>query len=203
MQAAPDHLPLLARGAHRDPADGVCLMEYVSVLAGEPFSDHPECTDPLLAHVARRVNDTISDQARPGLAILAPDLIGTSGSDPRFAPTLVARCVDVALRVDPSSRRMRRLTGRAERHFEGLSRQGLPGLWARVTAHVYPRTRAVAAVGDAIAVLAGSSRPDRDDVLRELLAGCIADHRGLHADRLAHDREAGRMELDPSARWRT
>lgn len=52
-------------------------MEYVSVLAGCAFSDHPRCTHPLLGWLARRVNDTISDTARPQLGLAAPGLIGT------------------------------------------------------------------------------------------------------------------------------
>ncbi|MGH3329599.1 MAG: hypothetical protein ACRDPT_17705, partial [Streptomycetales bacterium] len=108
MSAAPDHLPLLARGAHDDPSEGVCLMEYVSVIAGERFSDHPRCTDPLLAGVARVVNDHVSDDARPSLTLLAPDLVGATSRDPRLAPTLVVRCVDAALTVDPQSWWLRR-----------------------------------------------------------------------------------------------
>src|SRR5699024_5476182 len=46
-------LPVLSCGKHNDPRDGACLMEYVSVLAGEKFSDRPSCTDRLLSHLAR------------------------------------------------------------------------------------------------------------------------------------------------------
>ena len=50
-------------------------MEYVSVLAGAPFTDHPRCTHPALATLARLVNDWIDDDgARSELARLAPDL---------------------------------------------------------------------------------------------------------------------------------
>jgi hypothetical protein len=52
-------------------------MEYVSILTGGRFSDRPRCTHPLLGWVARRINDTVSDTARPQLARLAPELIGT------------------------------------------------------------------------------------------------------------------------------
>lgn len=68
---------MLAGGKHRDPAEGSCLMEYVSVLAGSRFTDRPRCTHPLLSWLARRVNDSVSDAARPQLARLAPGLIGT------------------------------------------------------------------------------------------------------------------------------
>lgn len=72
----PDGLPMLSKGSHPGPSNGVCLMEYVSVLAGEPFSDHPTCTHWIPARLARIVNDAISEGARPRLATVAPDLIG-------------------------------------------------------------------------------------------------------------------------------
>lgn len=74
-------LPVLSCGKHNDPRDGACLMEYVSVLAGEKFTDHPRCADRLLAHLARMVNDATSGQARPTLARLAADMVGTAGAD--------------------------------------------------------------------------------------------------------------------------
>ena len=74
MAGCPDGVPVLARGAHLSPDDGACLMEYTALLAGEPFSDHPACTHPVLASLARRVNDGVSDRARAGLARRAPTL---------------------------------------------------------------------------------------------------------------------------------
>ncbi|MCD2193372.1 hypothetical protein LQ327_08235 [Actinomycetospora endophytica] len=70
-------VPVLTRGRHRDLTEGSCVMEYVSVLAGRRFSDHPDCTDPLLSWLARGVNDRVGDRARASLAGLAPGLIGT------------------------------------------------------------------------------------------------------------------------------
>jgi hypothetical protein len=49
----PDMLPVLSRGKHRNPRKGACFMELASYLAGERWSDHPACTHPLLASVAR------------------------------------------------------------------------------------------------------------------------------------------------------
>ena len=57
-------------------------MEYVSVLAGEPWSDHPRCTHPLLSAAARGVNDTMNDAERRLLLRLAPCLIGTDDDRP-------------------------------------------------------------------------------------------------------------------------
>ena len=55
--SAPEMLPLLSRGRHRNPRKGACFMEMASVLAGERWSDHPKCTHPLRGNLARLVND--------------------------------------------------------------------------------------------------------------------------------------------------
>ena len=74
-------------------------MEYASVLAGERWSDHPKCTHPLLAGVARGVNDQISDTRRAGLVHLVPSVIGMNGDDPRIDVAIAARCAVTALPV--------------------------------------------------------------------------------------------------------
>ncbi|MDX6241462.1 MAG: hypothetical protein QOG10_6286, partial [Kribbellaceae bacterium] len=69
-------VPVLSRGKHRNPRKGACFMEFASYLAGEPWSDHPACTHPLLAGVARDVNDCTTDAGRSRLAPLIPSVIG-------------------------------------------------------------------------------------------------------------------------------
>ena len=77
----PDVVPVLSRGRHRNPRRGACIMEFASLLAGERWSDHPGCTHPLLAQLARLVNDHTSDTARQELAPLVPSLVGRLGDD--------------------------------------------------------------------------------------------------------------------------
>jgi hypothetical protein len=77
----PELLPTLSRGKHRSPRKGACFMEFASLLAGERWSDHPACTHPLLAAVARHVNDYTSDAGRSRLAELIPSVIGLTGDD--------------------------------------------------------------------------------------------------------------------------
>src|SRR6266568_2169792 len=77
----PGLVPVLSRGKHRSPRMGACFMELASYLAGERWSDHPACTHPLLAAVARDVNDYTSDAGRARLAGLIPSVIGLTGLD--------------------------------------------------------------------------------------------------------------------------
>src|SRR5690606_37073019 len=79
------HLPNtihIARGNHApgDPAAGdpACTMEWVAWLAGEEWSDQPECTHPVIAAAVRAVNDALDDGPRQQLAELIPTLIGTA-----------------------------------------------------------------------------------------------------------------------------
>src|SRR3954463_14395763 len=100
----PDSLPLLSRGKHRRPRSGACAMEYASYLAGERWSDHPGCTHPLLAGLARLVNDHTSDGARARLAQLVPSVIGLVSDDPHVDVEIALRSATTALPVAGAER---------------------------------------------------------------------------------------------------
>jgi hypothetical protein len=102
--SSPDLLPVLSRGKHRNPTARACFMELASFLAGERWSDHPACTHPLLAEVARNVNDRTSDADRPLLATLIPSVVGLTTDDVRADARIALRCALVALPVAPQSR---------------------------------------------------------------------------------------------------
>lgn len=74
----PQIMPILSFGGHSSPTEGACIMELASFLAGEEWSDEPECVHPLLAKAARVVNDDVSREERQGLLPLLPRLMGTS-----------------------------------------------------------------------------------------------------------------------------
>src|SRR5256885_7043671 len=75
-------MPVISYGSHTAPADGACLMESVSILAGERFTDHPRTAYPLLAAVARSCNDAYgsNDVLRQGIAPLAVRFVGTAAA---------------------------------------------------------------------------------------------------------------------------
>ena len=101
---APDSVPVLSPGRHRNPRRGACFMEMASYLAGEPWSDHPACTHPLLADLARRVNDLSSDAGRRALAPLIPSVIGRLGDGPEVDARIARRCATTALPVVAAER---------------------------------------------------------------------------------------------------
>jgi len=100
----PDLVPVLSRGKHRNPRKGACFMELASFLAGERWSDHPPCTHPLLAAVARDVNDHLGDEARRRIAPMIPEVIGLNGTDPVIGVLLAREVVLVALPVASAPR---------------------------------------------------------------------------------------------------
>jgi hypothetical protein len=100
----PDVLPVLSRGKHRNPRRGACFMEMASYLAGEKWSDHPSCTHPLLADVARNVNDRTTDAGRPLLAPMIPVVIGLTTDDPRADARIALICALAALPVASAER---------------------------------------------------------------------------------------------------
>ena len=74
----PDFMPVLSAGAHDNPKEGACVMEMVSFLAGEDWSDRPACTHPVLAEMARSVNDRLPDDERQKILPLMGRLFGTA-----------------------------------------------------------------------------------------------------------------------------
>jgi hypothetical protein len=196
----PAVLPLLSRGKHRNPRKGACFMELASVLAGERWSDHPACTHPLLAAVARDVNDHTSDARRQRLAPLIPSVIGLTGDDPRVDVRIALRCATTALPVVSAERQRvmavsvltadrvladldgRPATRRTERSAQALADVPDATRWAeRFTGGMWPslsafrRRSAPGIISSAIAGIAAACVPDPDEILRELLAGTIAD----------------------------
>src|SRR2546429_8446546 len=79
-------------------------MEFASYLAGERWSDHPACTHPLLAAVARDVNDYTSDAGRARLAELIPSVIGLASDDLHVDARIALRCARMALPVVAAER---------------------------------------------------------------------------------------------------
>jgi len=74
----PDFLPTLSAGSHTPHSGQACVMEYVSLLAGEEWSDTPSCTYMPLAKAAQQVNDRLSDDERHLLVPLIGRLFGTN-----------------------------------------------------------------------------------------------------------------------------
>jgi hypothetical protein len=101
---APDIVPVLSRGRHRSPRSGACFMEFASFLAGERWSDKPACTDAALAHLARGVNDLVSDGARSRLTPLIPSVIGVLDPHDRLRVVVAAHAGAAALPIASETR---------------------------------------------------------------------------------------------------
>ena len=72
---------VLAKGNHSPNDDGaMCVMEAVAYVTGEPWSDHPKCTCPVITALMISWNDGLPDSERGMLLPLIPKLVGTRGS---------------------------------------------------------------------------------------------------------------------------
>jgi hypothetical protein len=199
----PALLPMLSRGKHRNPHTGACFMEFASLLAGERWSDHPACTHPLLAAVARHVNDHTSDAGRQRLAGLIPSVIGLTGEDLHIDARIALGSATLALPVVAAERQrvmavsvlscdrvLAGLDGRPLGTLEERSRSALAQVpdaaaWAdrftsgaRTSAPSAKRFRrqvAPAIVGDAVQGIAEACIPDPDAMLRDLLVQAIGE----------------------------
>jgi len=193
-------VPVLSRGKHRNARKGACFMEFASYLAGEPWSDHPACTHPLLAGVARDVNDCTTDAGRSRLAPLIPSVIGLTPDDPHVVPRITARCIQHALPVVSQERQyilavallvgerqIAQLDGRPLDSMEPESEAALEAVpaaakWARTftaKAHRnhpdYGRRTAPRAVSCAVEGISQPCVSNPDDRLFDLLTAAIAE----------------------------
>jgi hypothetical protein len=197
---SPDFVPVLSRGKHKSPRRGACFMEFASYLAGERWSDHPACTHPLLAQLARLVNDHTSDARRRRLAGLVPSVVGLTGDDVRIDLRLALRAATTALPVVAEERQrsmavtvltanrfLAALAGRPADHLEQPSAHALAQVphatrWAREHVEGFPvslrsfRTRGTrAAVLFAVDGIAHACIEDTDGLLCDLLTAAIDD----------------------------
>jgi hypothetical protein len=197
----PALLPLLSRGKHRNPRKGACFMELASVLAGERWSDHPACTHPLLAAVARHVNDFTTDAGRPRLAGLIPSVIGLTADDLRIDARIALRSATMALPVVAADRQrvmavavlacervLAELDGRPVGELRASSRSALAraplaAAWAGrfiargggPSARRFRRQAAPTIVRVAAEGIAEACVPDPDAMLRDLLVQAIGE----------------------------
>jgi len=89
----------LNEGSHGDPSEGCCLLEAVSMFAGESFGDRPECVCRVLAAFGRWWNDGLpNDEAREQLRQYIPRLVGTKAT-PAIESQRAMMAVDWMLRV--------------------------------------------------------------------------------------------------------
>ena len=61
--------------------DHACVMQMVSYVAGEKWTDHPTCACPVLTQYAIRMNDRFKDEHRQLLKPFIPELVGTRAND--------------------------------------------------------------------------------------------------------------------------
>lgn len=199
---APDAMPVLSAGKHRNPRKGACFMELASYLAGERWSDHPQCTHPLLATLARNVNDRVCTDARQRLALLIPDVIGLNGDDPRVDAWIALDASRTALPI--ASAEMQRVMAvsalRCERVLDELEGRSLDCVspstlhvlaqvpdatkWARRfsqmgwgSAGSFGRRGAPAIVHSAVVGIANACVDDPDSLLTDLLTRAISNCR--------------------------
>lgn len=197
----PDGVPILSRGRHRSPRRGACFMEYASFLAGERWSDHPRCTHPLLAELAREVNDLVGDEERQQLVRLVPLVVGRLGDDRTWLALPVAVAATPILEVPELTQRVlaagllraEQLCAEAGPDLAATGREARAALdrvpravtWAegfqarfqvgpRVTRRIFTAQCAPRMIRCAADGIVRSGTPDRDARLRALLEAAIA-----------------------------
>jgi len=154
----PNALPTLSAGAHRPDEGKACLMEYVSLLAGEEWSDAPSCTYRPLARAAQTVNDRLSDDARHLLVPLIGRLFGTTlPVDDRLFALRVARTVE---HLSPDAKATNDVTERyltGDATVEEFRAAAYASVYAADVAYAYVYAADAADVAYAAAYAAGAA----------------------------------------------
>jgi hypothetical protein len=167
----------LERGRHQSPEDGVCVMELASMLAGEPFSDHPRSVSHTIASFLRVYNDRLDDARRSDLYTYAAEVVDTA------APPMV------------EGERLRRLIGWGDAHWESGRRGVLRAIRRRRAARhrhrdtvqaghyavasipkIDDRTHAAAlALVDELMAIGRVSRERAEEIVQAVLPGWVFD----------------------------
>lgn len=210
MNSIPSVMPILSAGRHRSPRQGACFMEFASYLAGERWSDHPACTHPLLAALARDVNDLTSTSARSALVHLIPRVVGLASDDPMVSATIALRAAAAAYPV-ASFERQRALAAGMLNLLSAVDSPGLRAIaegafaeapdcerWARGflaggAGLGFTERAAIAMINTATVGLALACIPDADARLAALLEQAITD-----AELLVRGTAAAAAELVPA-----
>jgi hypothetical protein len=194
----PELVPVLSQGRHRSPRQGACFTELASYLAGERWSAHPACTHPLLAALARDVNDHTGDTDLAALAELVPSVIGLTGDDVHLDARIALVCARMAMPVAAARRQqimavlvlaceriLATLDGRSAGSLEpsraALAQVQHAAQWARdftarsvvrdipLTPQAFRQQSAPFTVHAAVEGIARAYIPQPDQVLRDLL----------------------------------
>ena len=181
---APDLMPILSAGAHESPAEGACVMEMASYLAGEEWSDSPACTHPALARMAQVVNDRLPDEERGALLDLLPRLMGTAATGTpderyRLSVALSVWCAEqvahLAGDAEPQAREAIRVTRAwlADEATRGDCRAAANAAYAAANAAA---SAAAIAAASAAAYAAAYAAASADADMVKLLTGLLDEH---------------------------
>ena len=172
----------LRAGGHDSLASGACVMEAVSWVAGEPWSDHPQCACPVIGAFLRTWNDGLPDDERNDLLRdLIPQLVGTR-STPEVEQRRATMAADWLVRVHtPAWLRLAKLDAQAAA-LEALPEitdfaqcpSLMPALQAARTDAAAARDAAWAAAGAAAGAALAPTRKHLQQTAKALVLRMIA-----------------------------
>jgi hypothetical protein len=191
---------LEANESSRPEGDG-SLLQLISKLAGEPWTERPTCVHAVLVSVASAAHDHSTEAGRVALRALAPRFIGTAQTGFETSARLAALCTSTALAgpdlrcITPDEEKrlvaaretalylLRSGAGARDEELHaaadepglrGAARWWFPVLGAvRLSEPFYRCWVAGAQAAEAVAVTARTAGADRDSRLRQLLRLCL------------------------------
>jgi hypothetical protein len=187
-------------------------MEFASYLAGEKWSDHPACTHPVLAAVARNVNDLSTDATRATLTQHIHRVVGLTSPDPLVTVAIAVHAAASALPIASFERQRALAVGMLvalgsvdSPQLEAVAAEAFltapaEERWARKymsSAHsrAFTVRTATTIVHTAVAGIALACVPDADARLKHLLVSTIELVEGMTAVPQTQDLKQGNSAL--------
>src|SRR6185312_16006004 len=105
----------LASGGHTGIDDGMCVMEAVAYVAGEPWSDAPSCACPVIGAFMRSWNDSLPNDKRTELLRpMIPSLVGSKSTPAVENRRAIMACDWLVRMYAPAWLRLAGLTAQAD-----------------------------------------------------------------------------------------
>lgn len=152
-------VPFIRSGVGASPADGGCILQVVSWIHNEGWTDDPPCVHPVIRRLAIVANDNLPDGERQKLLDLIPRMMGTASDDHVLSVRLAITCAKVVLPIfeekKPDNERPRKAIQAAEAWCEcpceAHARQARNAAHAANAAGAYAADAAAAYNADAAA----------------------------------------------------
>ena len=173
-------VPFIRSGVGASPADGGCILQVVSWIHNEGWTDDPPCVHPVIRRLAIAANDKLPDGERQKLLDLIPRMMGTASDDRVLSVRLAIVCAKAVLPIyeerKPGDERPRKAIGTAEAWCECPCKEHAAEAGAAANAAYNAATYAAANAAANAAYNAATNAANAGPFLYDLLIAVLDEY---------------------------